>query len=205
MQTPPTHTCVPAQIAPPVQSADAPQRFRSVEVSTQRPPQAMSPPRQVVAAEPHAPALQTSPAPHVAPPVQSAAAPQCAGSFLASTQLPAQTANPAGHESAQVPAAHTAPAAQSTPSLHVVAPQRLRSIEGSTHRPPHASWPAGHSTRHVPPVQTCPESHHLPPVQSDAIPHAQEVVCGSMHQFQHMTCPAPQPTALATHVPALQT
>jgi hypothetical protein len=188
-----------------VQSEAAPQRFRSVAGSTQRPPQTRSPPRHAVAALPQAPPLHTCPAAQTAPPVQSAAAPQCAGSLRASTQVPAQTAKPVGQESAQLPAAQSSPAPHATPFAQVVAPQWLRLDDGSTQLPAQASRPGGQFAAQVPPVQTVPAAQVTPPEQSGRSPHDHGSVSGSMHQLEHITCPAGQPTTCATQVPALQT
>ena len=178
-QAPRTQTWVPPQIAPPVQSGLAPQRFRSVAGSTQRPPQTMSDPRHTAAAEPHTPPEQTSPPWHTVPPLQSAAAPQCAGSLRGSTHLPPQTANPTGQLGAQVPEAQTSPAAQATPSAQVVAPQRVGSDEGSTQVPSQASSPGGQDGTQTPAEQVDPQVHSLPPVQSGWMPHSHESASGS--------------------------
>ncbi len=108
-------------MAPPVQSGPAPQRLRSVSGSMHLPPQASCVPGQPVVRQ--VPALQTSPVAHTAPPAHVADAPQCAGSFAGSTQVPPQRARFGAHVTAHVPAEQTWPSPHAAPLAHVVAPQ----------------------------------------------------------------------------------
>ncbi len=120
---PATHTWVPGQIAPPVQSGAAPQKARSVEGSTHRPPQASCGDWQAAADPWQTAPAQTCPLPQTAPPVHAAVTPQWAGSTFGSMQAPRQLTRFGAQDAAQRPEEHTWPPTQATPSVQVVAPQ----------------------------------------------------------------------------------
>ena len=83
-----------------------------------------------------------------------------------STQRPAQSTWPLGHEVAQLPAAHTSPALHIAPALapaqSIDAPQKTRSVFGSTQRPPQAICPAGQLVSQIPAAQTSPAPQVTP-------------------------------------------
>ena len=121
----PAAHAVPAE--PPVvpQPAVAPQWISLGEGSVQTPPQRTSPPPQLVL---HDPAVQTVPAPHVAPaepPVvpQPDVAPQYALLVVGSTQVPLQVTWPAAHVRVHTPALQTVPPPQTDPEEPPAVPQ----------------------------------------------------------------------------------
>jgi hypothetical protein len=168
-----------------------------VSGSTQLAPQRTSPAGHAAGVQ--APFAHTSLAAQAAPPVQSAAAPQWAGSTRGSTQLAPHVARPGAQESAQLPPEHTWPAPHVTPVVQLVAPHHARSVDGSTHLPPQASWPAGHDSWQTPATQTCPPAQIVPavaPLHPAPAPQKLRSVSGSTHLPPHASWPAGHPAPL---------
>ncbi|MEZ4408037.1 MAG: hypothetical protein R3A52_16415 [Polyangiales bacterium] len=65
---------------------------------------------------------------------------------------------PVPHDTTQVPAEHTCPAAQALPH----APQLARSFCRSRHDPEQSVKPVWHDSTHTPAEQTCPAAQALP-------------------------------------------
>ncbi|WP_049949392.1 hypothetical protein [Sorangium cellulosum] len=182
----------------PAQSPAAPQYASSVDGSTHAPPHATSGGAHEAS---HAPWVQISPAPQLAPaslPVQSPLAPQWSRSVSGSTHVPPHATSPLWHDSSHRPAPlQISPAAHATPaSLPVqspLAPQWSRSVSGSMHVPSHAKSPLWHDSSHRPaPLQISPAAHATPaslPVQSPLAPQWSRSVSGSTHVPPHATSP----------------
>ena len=146
-----------SQAKPAGQAMPQPPQFAGLEVvSSQRPPQSVSPAVQVAA---HVPAEQTCPFGHALP-----HAPQLLGSIFGSVQVPLQSRSPAWQESAQTPLEQISPAGQALPHAPQfalsegrwthVAPQR---VDPPSHAPPSpAGCPPPPSLAGCPPPPSAP-------------------------------------------------
>jgi hypothetical protein len=216
LHTLPLAQLVPALPTPSPQPVVAPQCVRSLEGSTQTPPQLTCVPGHETEQRPE---LQTFPLAQVAPAVpperpQPVVAPQCVRSLVGSTHTPPQLTCEPGHETEQEPELHTLPLGQVAPALPperpqpVVAPQCVRSLVGSTHTPPQLTCEPGHETEHAPELQTLPLAHVAPAVptplmpQPVVAPQCVRSVTGSTQTPPQFTC---VPGHETEHVPELHT
>jgi hypothetical protein len=205
-QAPELQTSPVAHVAPafaPLQSLLAPQNFRSLAGSTQTPPQFSCAPGHDTA---HVPALHTSPVAHDAPADPASAphpavAPQWCASVAGSTHEPPQATCVDGHDTEQVPAAHTSPAPHARPHAPQLAPSLWRFAQKAA--------PASGAQRvrlppqvvpQEPPEQAVPLWHFAPQapqlslllaVSTHAVPHGCRPV-------GHCGAPSPPPSPMGS-------
>jgi hypothetical protein len=125
-----------------------PQFADDVFVSTQAPPQVVSPPEQPAA---HCPLWHTMPLAHA--PLHE---PQCRASLVRSAQTPLHNVCPVGQP--QRPLMHGVPAAQATPQV----PQLAVVVIRSTHEPLQTLCPLGQAVLHLPCTHDSPDLHAAP-------------------------------------------
>jgi hypothetical protein len=108
---------------------------------------------------------------------QLAVAPQLVRLVVGSTHVPLQSICDPGHETWQLPPAHTVPLAHdaptppSPPTPHaLLEPQLLRLVFGSTHTPPQLTCVPGHETAHDPFAHTLP-FEQVAPLTPPSAPH----------------------------------
>jgi hypothetical protein len=143
---PAPHTAPGLPLPPAPQAPVAPQFAALVVGSTQMPPQLICPPGQEtwhVPPEHTLPTAQAVPGVPFPPAPHAPVAPQLERLVSGSTQTPPQLTWLPGHETWQLPPAHTLPPPQTAPGVPLppapqapVAPQLERLVNGSTQTPP---------------------------------------------------------------------